>query len=417
MDAQQAQTPVREPIFNISSDYYGIFLEKFAKVARKGRKLQGREIKPEIVGEFPKEVGKDAYGRPVFRTYFKVRVDADPVKVEGYTFIATIDHVNKSGNIVSALPGTGVELPESYRTAKPYCAHCNSQRTRRNTYVLRCDETGEFSQIGRNCLADFIGRDPKEVAARAAWLSECLGIGGDSGDDFDGAYGMRDRRTIHLLDFLAHTAAMIRVFGWVSGAMAKASEDMRSTASRAYENMYPPKDAKTGRYTEAKKVTDEDKALAQASLEWAQGLAKKSHRSDYEHNILVIASEPYIEYKSNGLAASIVSSHLRAQEKLKIAKREAVDTANSVYVGEVGKRINFGKVRVIMAFSGESGGFFVHRYKFATSDGNVLFWSASSSQGLVQGREVMLLGTVKSHDEYQGQKSTRITRCKIEPVS
>lgn len=411
---------IPEPIFTIRSCYYGHFLANFEKMARRARKINGSEIRAEIVEIIERKTGEDAYGRDMFDDFYRVRVDAEPVKIEGYTFLAVIDHINDAGNIVKVLPNTGAELPVSYRTAKPFCQHCNSLRTRRNTFVLRCDATGEMKQIGKNCFADFIGRDPKQVAAWAMMLGTMVG-GGDSEDDFDGAYGMRDLRYIALFTYLGHTAAIMRVHGWMSGKTAKAhggeEGGMKPTSERAHLNMEPPKARKGEMPFKVEKVTDEDRKLARAAIDWVLTLDKRRNLSDYEHNILVLAKSPYIERKSEGFAASIIPTYLRAQEKAAIAKKKAVGTENSVHVGAINERIEFGKVRVVAAFSGLSGGFEVHRYRFATAEGNLLLWSASKTQELIQGDEVTLVGTVKRHDEYEGMKRTYITRCKIEPVA
>src|SRR6188474_1381037 len=72
-------------------------------------------------------------------------------RANGWTFVAKIEHT-VAGNLISCAPGE--TLDESYRTAKAHCDHCNTQRGRTETFVIRSPE-GELKQIGRNCLADF----------------------------------------------------------------------------------------------------------------------------------------------------------------------------------------------------------------------------------------------------------------------
>lgn len=405
-------------IYVIHSDRYGFFLDKLAKLSRRAERIIGRPLSAQIVDSVERKVGEDAYLQPLFATFYHVRLDAEPVKVEGYSFLATIDHMNDAGNIIRAMPGITAEIPESYRTAKAFCHHCNSHRTRRNTYLLQSEKDGSIVQIGKNCLADFIGRDAEDLARRAEFMSSFNSLG-DSEDDFDGAYPMRDHRTTDTLTYLGHVAVMIRINGWMSRGAARAKDDgTESTSDLAYTNMYPPKNPKTGKRERTERVEDADKALAKAALDWARSLGEKTSRSDYEHNVHVIASEHFIEFKSTGIAASIVSAYLRAEERLKVTQKVFADVTASAHIGKVKERITFGKVRVLTSYSGVTGsGFPVNRYTFVTAEGNVLEWSASTSQKLVQNQEVVLIGTVASHGEYKTVKRTRITRCKVKTIA
>ena len=55
-----------------------------------------------------------------------------------------------------------------------------------------------------------------------------------------------------------------------------------------------------------------------------------------------------------------------------------------------------------------------HLYKFIDADGNVFSWFSSNSiDGLTEGVNVKLVGTIKKLDEYQGEKQTILTRCKV----
>ena len=53
-------------------------------------------------------------------------------------------------------------------------------------------------------------------------------------------------------------------------------------------------------------------------------------------------------------------------------------------------------------------------YRLRTPKNDVLVWFASSAQeGLVIGNHVVLDGTVKKHDAYEGIKQTVLTRCTV----
>lgn len=51
--------------------------------------------------------------------------------------------------------------------------------------------------------------------------------------------------------------------------------------------------------------------------------------------------------------------------------------------------------------------------KFITAEGNELTWFTTVNINAEPGEEIFLTGTVKSHSEYKGTKSTILNRCKI----
>ena len=54
--------------------------------------------------------------------------------------------------------------------------------------------------------------------------------------------------------------------------------------------------------------------------------------------------------------------------------------------------------------------------KFEDEYGNILDWWTSTDVKAEVGNRVLLTGTVKSHNEYKGNKTTVVTRCKIKAV-
>ena len=54
--------------------------------------------------------------------------------------------------------------------------------------------------------------------------------------------------------------------------------------------------------------------------------------------------------------------------------------------------------------------------KFEDDHGNILDWWTSTDVKAEVGNRVLLTGTVKSHNEYKGNKTTAVTRCKIKVI-
>lgn len=90
--------------------------------------------------------------------------------------------------------------------------------------------------------------------------------------------------------------------------------------------------------------------------------------------------------------------------------------STSKYVGEVGQKLD-----IKVTFIGESQyethftyyGEIHSIYRFKDEDGNTIIWNTSSYQELEEGKQYSLKGTVKSHEEYKGDKQTYLNRCKI----
>jgi hypothetical protein len=288
-------------IYNIPEANYPRFEREIAKLSKKSVRMIGLPILPVPIGY---KIIDTAMG--LERKIIEVYLQAEPPKLAGWTFVARLDHSNETGNVIRSVPNTGVELPEKFRTVAPNCDHCNIRRKRRDTFVIRNDETGEFQQVGSTCLADFLGHDPYKIARLAEYLAYASEAGRSNEEvDEDAERALNNRRTVNLEEYLLFCAKAVLQHGWVSAKAARESENGRgrllvSTREQA-ENL-----RQKARYdAQFRDFTNEERVLVEKSLEWAQEIAENP-QSDYEHNIAVIANALYIEPRSCGLAASIV---------------------------------------------------------------------------------------------------------------
>jgi hypothetical protein len=115
----------------------------------------------------------------------------------------------------------------------------------------------------------------------------------------------------------------------------------------------------------------------------------------------------------------------RAQQRIeeRQAKR-AEDNARSSHVGKVGERIEI-VADVTVTFETESVWGFRTHFILRDDQGNVFKVATGSFLGtshngiwrkLAKGDRVQLIGTVKSHGEYQGCKQTVLQRCKVKAI-
>lgn len=340
------------------------------------------------------------------RVLVAVCVTGETPKLAGWSFLATLDHASEAGVVLRVVPGA--DVPESYREAKPDCDHCQTRRVRRETFVLRHDD-GAYRQVGRQCLADFLGgQDP---AAIAAWC-EVLGafradLEAAEHDDWGGAGG----RYLYLPAYLEIVAAVIDAEGWVSRRSAR-DFGGSATADRAMNWAIPP----LGGWSEVDEaerpeVTDAHRDLVERALAWVRGLREaKPALSDYEHNLVVVCAGEALAPKNSGIAASLIPAYKREVEREILRRRRAESRAASDFVGTVGKREVFTvEVTGVIEHEGSWGVTRIH--KMLDDAGNALVWFASREGGLEQGRRYRIKATVKSHeDDPKWGKQTVLTR-------
>jgi hypothetical protein len=108
-------------------------------------------------------------------------------------------------------------------------------------------------------------------------------------------------------------------------------------------------------------------------------------------------------------------------------ERLLAEKAKSHYIGEVGKRVNI-KARYIKTAWFEVRSFagygtetmYVHTFKIGD---DTVVWKTTASLGrwndndewesIEEGAQVNIRGTIKEHSEYDGEKQTVLTRCKV----
>lgn len=378
-------------VFQIPDENLPKLREKIAKLSKRAEKLTGEKIHLMEIGFQDNEKDNGAVNR-----VWEVFIAGPEPKLNGYEFVARIDHANEVGNIVRSVPGS--EIPGSYREANPNCDHCGHNRYRRDTFIVRNTETGEHTQVGSSCLKDFLGHgDPQKMAK----LAELYGFANEYATAATEREVGVDYRFIGLETFGAHVICMVRNFGWTP--KSKAWEERPATVARALGNMFP------GRHETVYEPTDQDYEHAQQAMEWAQSLPEnKETLSDYEYNINVISASGVIEMRSTGLAASIFGVWYNRNVK----DTGLPNIKNSTHQGQVKERI---ERRVQVLFTKVCDSFYGPStlHKLADENGNCYVWFNSGSKDLQQGESVKIRGTVKKHDSYNGVQQTTLNRVKV----
>ncbi len=310
-------------IYRIYEENVRGLLERLEKLNRRAVKLGAPAISWRQTGEEFEEIEGEPGKK---RRLVLFDVEGNPPKYNGWTFMAVLNHTSE-GNVLRSVPG--IDLPMQYRDRSAVCDHCQTNRLRRDTYIVRHDD-GTWKQVGSTCLHDFLGHeDPSKLAALAELVIGAFEI--FSGSRRSGGGGVF---FIDLPSYLAFVAQEVIDSGkFVTRRIANETQTV-STSTIAYNMMFPA----SGRRVEP---SEKAYALAEAARSFvldkyaphlADGVSPEQIKvsmlnyfgrhdqlSDFEHNLLVVARCEGVEPRQAGIAAYIVEAYRRAQPKPQIA--------------------------------------------------------------------------------------------------
>lgn len=368
--------------YNIPAARFEWFKSKLETLGRKAKKLNGGRLFCTVVG-FHREENKTSrwHGEKIMEVF----VACPEPKLEGWEFVARIDHAHEVGNIVRT---TGLrDLPEEYREGGPVCVHCGHKRLRRDTFIVYKDGEG-FKQVGSSCLKDFLGHGDADRIAKLAELLANIHSFMHGSYEFEDGVGLVNRSTVLTESYLRHVAQRVITHGFISKKQAYET-GRESTAETALMEHY--------RHAP---ISMEARDLARDALAWAENLDETEEQplNDYLHNAWVVANAPVIEPRSTGIAASIVGVYYRNQQPKALPSK---------HLGTVGQKLEI-DVEVLDTRLLDSGSTLVSMRDQA---GNTLKWFASG-KAPSKGTQARIQATVKAHNTFRGRDETILTRCK-----
>ncbi len=351
----------------------------------------------------------NVFGDTIFITANVIVVYGEAPKLNGWSFIGTIDH-HLDGNILRSVPGE--EMPVEHRTAEKYCDHCKSKRSRMHTYVVK-NEDGEYKQIGRQCLRDFLGhQSPEGIARHAEWLMD-LSASIESDEASFNRVG-RNEWSFDTEEFVTWVAYWTEQRGWLSSTKAKEVGGL-TTAHHALNMVLPPVGAKEAEELRKHQYTPKNKETAQQALKWVrEELAPTitDQSNEYQYNLAQACQADDMTTSTSGLVASVIVSWKKAKDLFEKRVAEAKQFADSEYAGKPGERltITVKVLKVITIDSGMYGPTNIHRMQ--DEAGNIFIWFAKALP-LDEEQTYTIKGTVKSHELYKDIKQTTLTRCRV----
>lgn len=362
--------------------------KRIAKLARKAAKNGNPDISVSFGETFIREVDTE-YGKTDVE-FVSVTVTGEAPRIAGWDFLARIELLGDE-NLVHSVPGSDIQLDQSFRHHNGYCDHCNSARRRNDVFVL--SNGSEQIAVGRTCLREFLGiDDPKAIISRAQFFEELR----DARDEDDlgnfGSFGY-----VYLPEVLEYAAANIRLNGYVSKAKQQETGYM-TTGDTVMLNI------QKAIGFDKLEPNDTDKEWTEKTIQFFRG--QEDFGNDYMDNLRVIMKQDIIKKQHVNLIASAV---ITAQRQL--APKPKIKESN--FVGEVKTRLRGLELmleKIIYLGYSSFGESYLHLMK--DSDGNVFSWITGKKLQKAEGELIRVDGTVKQHKLYNGVKQTVLTRAK-----
>jgi hypothetical protein len=380
------------------------------KAGKLGKSPLTLEVGERIIRKF-KRTNALGIEYDVEREYTQVTVTGERPVLSGWSLAGVKDVMGNGEMLLSEVPG--VEVPARFKSPAWNCEHCNTNRRRKQLVIVRNVETGEFKQVGKTCLSDFLGG--MDVKGYLAYYAMILSVeSGDVDPDEPGFWsGPRGATSYDPVRFLSVTSAVVRKFGWVSVGKARESfGELCPTVNLTCQYILDRTDDAAELRREVGEPTEQDEVRAKSALEWARG-HDPEQTSGYLYNLGVAARQDCIVDKTVGIMASAISAFQRAQDREAERKAKAEADAGKppkVHVGTVGKREVFSvTVKAVRHFESDWGVRSLVRME--DESGNILvWWTGEAPEWAEEGNAATVKGTVKKHDDYKGTPQTTVSR-------
>lgn len=337
----------------------------------------------------------------------------EPSGVDGKNFV----NVNLSGKDL------GFIVPSKYFTANSCtCDYCKTNRKRNKTYLVVNQETGEWKQLGKECLKLFVtGIDVDAIATFESFIKEAEDIS-NPGDEF---FYNRRARFVEVQRALELAQAATKIFGFVATRDNAGNYNIFSTKNivqaKILKEMGCPSDLLNIDSSDREKIN-----LAALKLTAYLTTAEEDISNNivalrktvmelpdepYYNNLKTVLANEYVPLDKLGLLVSTPKAISRYYEFKKMQEEKEKLAKSSNYLGSVGEKIsvNFVSGREVACCETQFG--LLHIYEFKDASGNTVVWKSSSSKDIPESGTVT--GTVKAHEEYDGIKQTVILRARI----
>lgn len=374
-----------------------VFTKKLTGLQRMANKLN--LFPPTIVGNEDYIMETWENNEKVFIPYTQYTIEYEELKIDGnHILIAKKDHAE---NLIYNFPNQ--KLPKELWNVPQKCEQCNVKHERTITFFVLSN--GKMTQIGRNCLAKYIGIDSEFIIKEAefyASLKEELTQNNTHGAEV----------YLPLEKVLAIAHIYQTEFGYTT--KAQSNEFVQPTANLVRE-YFVNAQFKNDEYKRINSLLFSDEKYYDYVKEVIQYLLMLEETdNEFLHNLNRIAQNDYCTYKSLAIACYAVELYRKHKEK----EAEQKEEYNNKFYGNIGDK--FTKNSPLIAtlinqsniFHTQYGSF--QYFTFLDNSGHLFQWK-TAAQELTTNNTYSLTGTIKDHEynDYIKSNVTVLTRCKI----
>ena len=388
-------------LYKVIADDFDILDKKIKRIIKK---LDNYNLSYtyEITGESIEEVSiynANFQGRSkVGTTNVKVinyDFEMESLKLGNYKLIAILDHTTKkaqNNNNMVYIVNNEIPLPINYYTESANCQHCNiNHRQRNKTAILYNTDTSEYKQVGITCLKEYTGIDCIDIIKGYTDIYDIINDLDKMEISYNDINNYKEYKKV--IDYLANCIYFISNKGYVKDDTKNQAWDYKEKVDKKYYN------------------------IAAEVINYYKNI---NTYDNFINNIRVALLQDSIYYPNGFIAYAYISY------KKDIEKLEAIENKKLIskgYYGNIKERITLNnlKVELITSYENCYDGYnciTTYLYKFINSDGYVFTWKTQNSLFDYDKREPIsfiesLKGTIKAHNEYNGELQTELTRCKV----
>lgn len=314
---------------NIYSIYEDEFFERLEAVNKRAMK----KGLPQLTATTHRERNDDN------RLVTIIQMDDYLPQFDNWKMLAAIDFI---GGEMLVRNAPNREAVRSELTNDPKrCDHCQTRHPRKYAFQIQ-HKDGTLMQIGKSCLADFLGKNAATMITDF-WLEDFVASYGNLSDPDDMGFG-RFPKHLNLFLYLSYVKLSIDAYGWCSRTKAREHNEyaidrfLTPTADHAHVIMWKDKARREAEYL-AKNNKSRTHFKIKDAIEWA----KEQSGNDYLETIASIARLDIVPMKYDGFAASILSAYNRhlEYEREKAEQRKNAENAPKGRVTVTGKIISF----------------------------------------------------------------------------
>ena len=143
-----------------------------------------------------------------------------------------------------------------------------------------------------------------------------------------------------------------------------------------------------------------------ANLGWHRPTA-----DGFEEGVIRISANDVADFSAWGSGTYRAS----AKQFVKDAAKHMLPVSNSEWIGEEGEKVKDIVAEIISIYGYEGRWGYTSNITFKSGD-NIIKWSTSTNIVYNVGDKVKIAGTVKAKEEYNNEKYTRLTRCRLTEI-